>query len=154
MILLENYAGSKQKSYKIMTMRMLAALEKAKPNIRNQRGLNLVAVKHTAVQMSHCRFTNGITRCTEPELTKAMYIPCTYSKERKMQSVIQVCILHFLSLRQNSDTRQWETHPPVRIQVSHNEISGHEPHERLHTKTDGLADNDSRNVTLTVHERS
>jgi hypothetical protein len=54
MILLQNYAGSKQKSYKIMTMKMFTILDKAKPNTGNIRGLNLATVKHTTVQMFNC----------------------------------------------------------------------------------------------------
>jgi len=40
--------------YEIMTMKMFATLDKAKPNIGNIRGLNLAAVKRRAVQMSNC----------------------------------------------------------------------------------------------------
>jgi hypothetical protein len=52
MIILQNYAGNKQKSYKIMKMQMSAILGKAKPNTEKIRGLNLAAVKHTTVQVS------------------------------------------------------------------------------------------------------
>jgi hypothetical protein len=52
MIIEQNYAGNKQKSYKIMKMQMFAALDKANPDAGNISGLNLVAVKHTAVQVT------------------------------------------------------------------------------------------------------
>jgi len=54
MILLQNYAGSQQKSFKIMTVKMLTTLDKAKPNTRSIRGLNLAVVKHMIVHMSNC----------------------------------------------------------------------------------------------------
>ena len=41
MILLQNYAGSKQKSYEIMTVKMLTTLDKVKPNTGSIRGLKL-----------------------------------------------------------------------------------------------------------------
>jgi hypothetical protein len=43
---------SKQKSYKIMKIKMFATLDKANPDKGNIRGLNLAAVKHTTVQVS------------------------------------------------------------------------------------------------------
>jgi hypothetical protein len=46
-----NYAGNKQKSYKIM-MRMFAILDKAKPDMESIRGLNLATVKHMTVQVN------------------------------------------------------------------------------------------------------
>jgi hypothetical protein len=49
---LQNYAGNKQKSYKIMKMRMFAILDKANLDTGNIRGLNLAAVKHTTVQVT------------------------------------------------------------------------------------------------------
>jgi hypothetical protein len=52
MILLHNYAGSKQKSYEIMTVKMFETLDKAEPNTQNIRGLNLAAVKRTTAQVS------------------------------------------------------------------------------------------------------
>jgi hypothetical protein len=52
MIILQNYAGNKQKLYKIMKMQMSAILGKAKPDTENIRGLNLAAVKRTTVQVS------------------------------------------------------------------------------------------------------
>jgi hypothetical protein len=55
-ISLQTDAGSKQKSYKTMTMKMLATLGKVKPNTGNTRGVNLAAVKHTTVQMSNCQY--------------------------------------------------------------------------------------------------
>jgi hypothetical protein len=45
-IILQNYAGNKQKSYKIMEMLMFAMQDKEKPDTENIRGLNL------AVQVS------------------------------------------------------------------------------------------------------
>jgi hypothetical protein len=50
MITLQNYAGNKQKLYKITKMQMSAILGKAKPYTENIRGLNLAAVKRTTVQ--------------------------------------------------------------------------------------------------------
>jgi hypothetical protein len=47
-----NYAGNKQKSYKIMIIRMFAILNKAKPNIETIRGLNLAAFTHTTGQVT------------------------------------------------------------------------------------------------------
>jgi hypothetical protein len=41
-----------QKSYKIMEMLVLAVYDTAKPDTENIRGLNLVAVKSTTVQVS------------------------------------------------------------------------------------------------------
>jgi len=52
MILLQNYAGSKQKSYEIMTVKMLTTLDKVKPSTGSIRGLNLAVVKHMIVHMS------------------------------------------------------------------------------------------------------
>jgi hypothetical protein len=54
MILVQNYAGSKQKSYEIMTVKMLTTLDKVKPSTGSVRGLNLAVVKHMIVQMSNC----------------------------------------------------------------------------------------------------
>jgi hypothetical protein len=51
-IIEQNCAGSKQESYKIMGMNMLAAWGKAKPGTENIRGLNLVPVKLTTVHMT------------------------------------------------------------------------------------------------------
>jgi hypothetical protein len=47
-----NYIGNKQKSYKIMKMKMFATLDKANPDKENIRGLNLTAFKHTTVQVT------------------------------------------------------------------------------------------------------
>jgi hypothetical protein len=47
-----NYAGSKQKSYKIMKTKMFAILDKTKPDTGNTKGLNLAAVTFTTVQVS------------------------------------------------------------------------------------------------------
>jgi len=51
-ILLQNYAGGRQESYKNMKMQMSATLAKAKLNTENIKGSNLVAVRHTTVQVS------------------------------------------------------------------------------------------------------
>jgi hypothetical protein len=48
----KNYAGNKQQLYKIMIMKMFAAMTKAKTDTKNIRGLNLVAVKHMIVQVT------------------------------------------------------------------------------------------------------
>jgi hypothetical protein len=48
-IILKNYAGNKQKLYKITKMQMSAKLGQEKPDTRNIRGLNLAAVKRTTV---------------------------------------------------------------------------------------------------------
>jgi hypothetical protein len=47
-----DYAGNKQRSYKIMIIKMFAPLDKTKPVTENTRGLNLAAVKHTTVQVT------------------------------------------------------------------------------------------------------
>jgi hypothetical protein len=47
-----NYAGNKQKSYKIMKMQMFITLDKANCDTGNIRGLNLAAVNHTTVQVT------------------------------------------------------------------------------------------------------
>jgi hypothetical protein len=52
MIIKQNYAGDKQKSYKIMRMNMFAIYDKAKADIENIRGLNSAAVKLTTVQVT------------------------------------------------------------------------------------------------------
>jgi hypothetical protein len=52
MILLQNYAGRRQKSYRIMKMQMFATLAKAKLNTENIKGSNFVAVRHTTGQVS------------------------------------------------------------------------------------------------------
>jgi hypothetical protein len=44
--------GNKQKSSKIMKMKMFVTLDKARPHIENIRGLNLAAVKCMTVQVS------------------------------------------------------------------------------------------------------
>jgi hypothetical protein len=41
MIIYENYAGNKQKSYKLMKTQMFATLDEANRDIGNIRGLNL-----------------------------------------------------------------------------------------------------------------
>jgi hypothetical protein len=46
---IKNYAGNKQKPYKIMKMKMFATLDKAKAHIQN---VNLAAVKHTTIHMT------------------------------------------------------------------------------------------------------
>jgi hypothetical protein len=52
MIIIQNYAGNKQKSYIFMRMKMFATMEKAKPDTENIRGLNLAAVKHKTVEVT------------------------------------------------------------------------------------------------------
>jgi hypothetical protein len=47
----QNYASSKQKSYKIMKMQMFAILHEANPYAGNKRGLNLTVVKLATVQV-------------------------------------------------------------------------------------------------------
>jgi hypothetical protein len=51
-----NYAGKKQKSYKIMIMKMFTILDKVKPDIESIRGLNLAAVNHMTVQVTRLPF--------------------------------------------------------------------------------------------------
>jgi hypothetical protein len=51
-----NYVGNKQKSYKIMIIKMFAILDKAKPDTESIRGLNLAAVKHTTFQVTRLPF--------------------------------------------------------------------------------------------------
>jgi hypothetical protein len=46
------HAGNKQKSSKIIKMKMFATLDKARPDTENIRGLNLAAVMCTTVQVS------------------------------------------------------------------------------------------------------
>jgi hypothetical protein len=53
---IKNYAGNKQKSSKIMIMKLFATLDKVKPDIENIRGLNLAAVKHRTVQVTRLPF--------------------------------------------------------------------------------------------------
>jgi hypothetical protein len=50
-ITLQNRAGSKYKSYKIMKTKMFAILDKAKPDTGNTRGLNLAVVMFTTVEV-------------------------------------------------------------------------------------------------------
>jgi hypothetical protein len=52
MITEPNHAGNKQKSSKIMKMKMFVTLDKARPHTQNIRGLNLAAVMCTTVQVS------------------------------------------------------------------------------------------------------
>jgi hypothetical protein len=52
MIIQQNDAGNKQKSYKIMKMQMFVTLDKANRGTGNIRGLNLAAVSNTTVQVS------------------------------------------------------------------------------------------------------
>jgi len=49
-IISQNCAGSKLKSYEIMRIKMLAALDKKKPSTGIIRELNWAAVKHTSVK--------------------------------------------------------------------------------------------------------
>jgi hypothetical protein len=55
-IIQQNCAGNKQKSYKIMRMNMFAAKDKAKPDIENIRGLNLAVVKLMTVHATKLPF--------------------------------------------------------------------------------------------------
>jgi hypothetical protein len=50
-IIQQNWASNKQKSYKIMRMKMFGAQEKAKPDTENIKWLNLAAVDLTTVQV-------------------------------------------------------------------------------------------------------
>jgi hypothetical protein len=52
MMLLLGYAGSKHKSYKIMRTKMFIALNKMKPNTRNNKRRNLAAVKRMPIQVT------------------------------------------------------------------------------------------------------
>jgi hypothetical protein len=61
MIIYQNYAGNKQKSYKVMKMKMFAILNKAHPDTSNIRGLNLAVVKHTTVQSDCTAVVTGGT---------------------------------------------------------------------------------------------
>jgi hypothetical protein len=79
MILLQTCAGSKQNSYESMTMKTSATLEKAKPNTGNTGALNVVAMKHTTVQMSKSSYSkrwvsSGTIFCTGLEMADAVYI--------------------------------------------------------------------------------
>ena len=56
MILLQNYAGSKQNSYEIMTVKMLTTLDKVKPNTGSIRGLKLGSGQAYDIQMSNCHY--------------------------------------------------------------------------------------------------
>jgi hypothetical protein len=51
-MILQNYAGNKQKSHKIIKIQMSSLQRKVKPNTQNIGGLNLAAVKRTTVQVS------------------------------------------------------------------------------------------------------
>jgi hypothetical protein len=53
MDLLQNYAGSKQKSYANMTVEMSTTMDQPKPDTGYTCGLNMVAVGSTSVQMSN-----------------------------------------------------------------------------------------------------
>jgi hypothetical protein len=52
MIIKQNYAGNKQKSYKIMRMNMFALKGNAKPDTENIRGLILVVIMLMTVQVT------------------------------------------------------------------------------------------------------
>jgi hypothetical protein len=72
-IIQQNCAGNKQKSYEIMRMNMFAVYDKAKPDIGNIRDLNLAAVKLTAVQVT--KLSKIGTICfTKPGLREELYI--------------------------------------------------------------------------------
>jgi hypothetical protein len=49
---LQNYAGSKQNSCRIMRMQIFASAEQAKLHPENTRGLNLTAVRNTTVRLT------------------------------------------------------------------------------------------------------
>jgi hypothetical protein len=55
MILLQNHAGSKQKSYKNTTVKIFTTLDKVTSNTRNVTGLTCPAIKRTSVQVSDGR---------------------------------------------------------------------------------------------------
>jgi len=48
-----HYAGNKQKSYKITTLKMFTTQGKAKPYTASIRGLNLAAVRHMTFQVTN-----------------------------------------------------------------------------------------------------
>jgi hypothetical protein len=50
-ILLQNYAGNRQRTSKTTTMKTFVTSDKAKPNTENIRGSNLAAVKLTIAQV-------------------------------------------------------------------------------------------------------
>jgi hypothetical protein len=52
MIIKQNYASDKQKSYRIIKMQIFATSDKVNPDTGNIRGLNLAATKHTTVQLT------------------------------------------------------------------------------------------------------
>jgi hypothetical protein len=52
MILLQNYVGSKQNSYKIAKMHIFATEDKAKPYTGSTRGLNLATARLTIIQVT------------------------------------------------------------------------------------------------------
>jgi hypothetical protein len=77
MIIYQNYAGNKQKSYKITKMQMFTTLDKANCDTGNIRGLNLAAVRHMTIQeavVAGATNDRAMICCTEPELTEALYI--------------------------------------------------------------------------------
>jgi hypothetical protein len=59
-----NYAGNKQKSYKIMKMQMFATLDNERNDTGNirVRGLNLAAVEQTAVQVTRLPLYQELVR--------------------------------------------------------------------------------------------
>ena len=75
--LLQNSAGSKQKSYEIMTMKMFATLDEAKPNTRNIRGLNWTAVKRTTVQVYRLPLHYSIGQLEHDLLAETLHV-CMY----------------------------------------------------------------------------
>jgi hypothetical protein len=54
---------NRQRSFKIMVMRMFSTLDKAKPDIESIRGLNLAAVTCTTVQVSKSAVVALATTC-------------------------------------------------------------------------------------------
>jgi hypothetical protein len=59
MIVLQNYARKKQKSYRIMKMQISVTQEKAKRDTENIMGLNLAAANLTTVQVTKLLYSIG-----------------------------------------------------------------------------------------------
>jgi hypothetical protein len=71
-ILLQNYAGDRQKTSKTMIMKMFITLDKTKPNTGNINSLNLAAVRLTIAQVPKLPQYNISMICfTKPGLMKA-----------------------------------------------------------------------------------
>jgi hypothetical protein len=72
MTLLQNYAGDRQKSSKIMIMKMFVIMDKAKLSIGNINGLNLAAIRLTIVSVSELpQYNITMISCTKSGLMKA-----------------------------------------------------------------------------------